>query len=101
MDLNFQLALPGSRPYLNGSEVQAPAQFYERTVLGGRVCGLWIGGERMFGVAISDPAGRPVGTIGPHSPHVSEAYDQLQRTLVSEALLAGPIAPALAAERVS
>jgi hypothetical protein len=101
MDKQFQLSLPGTRPRLDGAEVTAPAQFYERKILGAPVYGLWIGGERIFGVAISDPADRPVGWIGPDSPEVSDAYDRLQRTLVAEALSVGPIPSALAAERVS
>jgi hypothetical protein len=88
MSQQFQFARPGTRPRLDGSEVAAPAQFYERKVLGGTVCGLWIGGERMFGIAIYDAAGRPVGTIGPPSPRVSEDYDSLQRVLISEAMRA-------------
>jgi hypothetical protein len=87
----FQLALPGSRPRLDGSEIAVPAQFYQRKVVGGRVSGLWIGGQRMFDVTIYDAADRPVGTIGPAGPHADEAYDALQRVLVSEALLACPI----------
>ena len=101
MDKQFQLSLPGTRPRLNGAEVAAPAQFYERKILGSPVYGLWIGGQRMFGVTIFDPANRPVGWIGPDSPEVSDAYDCLQRVLVAEALLAGPISPALAADRVN
>ena len=88
MNQKFQFARPGTRPRLDGSEVAAPAQFYERNVLGGTVCGLWIGGERMFGVAIYDTNGRPVGTIGPPGPRVSGEYDSLQRVLVSEAMRA-------------
>jgi hypothetical protein len=88
MNQKFELALPGTRPRLDGAEVAVPAQFYERNILGGTVCGLWIGGNRMFGVAIFDANGRPVGTIGPAGPHVSEEYDSLQRVLVSEAMRA-------------
>lgn len=88
MNQQFQIGLPGTRSRLDGTEVAAPAQFYERTVLGGTVCGLWIGGRRMFGVAICDANGRPVGTIGPPSPRASAEYDSLQRVLVSEALRA-------------
>lgn len=88
MNQKFQFSVAGTRPLLDGSAVTAPAQFYERNILGGTVCGLWIGGERMFGVAIYDAAGRPVGTIGPSSPRVSEEYDSLQRVLVSEAMRA-------------
>jgi hypothetical protein len=87
----FQLALPGSRPRLDGAEVAVPARFYQREVVGGRVSGLWIGGQRMFDITIRDPADRPVGAIGPAGPHADEAYDALQRVLVSEALLASPI----------
>jgi hypothetical protein len=88
MNQKFQFSVPGTRPRLDGSEVAVPAQFYERNILGGTVCGLWIGGERMFGVAIYDAAGRLVGTIGPPSPRASEEYDSLQRVLVSEAMRA-------------
>jgi hypothetical protein len=88
MNHEFQIALPGTRPLLDGSEVSAPAQFYERNIRGGTVCGLWIGGERMFGVVIYNPGGRPVGTIGPPSPQVSQEYDLLQRALVSEGMRA-------------
>ena len=88
MNHEFQFAQPGTRPRLNGSEVAAPAQFYERNIRGGTVCGLWIGGERIFGVVIYNSAGRPVGTIGPSSPHVSQEYDLLQRALVSEGMRA-------------
>lgn len=88
MNQTFQFSVPGTRPRLDGSEVAVPAQFYERKILGGTVCGLWIGGERMFGVAIYDAADRPVGTIGPPSRRVSEEYDSLQRVLVSEAMRA-------------
>jgi hypothetical protein len=95
MDNKFQLSLPGSRPRLNGAEVVAPARFYQRKVRGDKVSGLWIGGQRIYGVTIYDPADRPVGTIGSASPQVSDAYDDLQRTLVSEALLAGPVAAAV------
>jgi hypothetical protein len=101
MDKQFQLALPGSRPRLDGSEVRAPAQFYERSILGGHVYGLWIGGQRMYDVTICDAADRPVGTIGPVSPRVAADYDALQRVLVAEALLAGPIPPALVAQPLS
>jgi hypothetical protein len=90
MTNQFQLALPGSRPRLDGTEVAVPARFYQRKVVGGTVSGLWIGGHRTFDVAIYDAADRPVGTIGPDSPQVSEAYDGLQRVLVSEALYAAP-----------
>jgi hypothetical protein len=86
MDKHFQLALPGSRPRLDGAEVQAPARFYQRKVLGGKVSGLWIGGQRIYSVMIYDAADRPVGSIGPDSRQASEAYDSLQRTLVSEAM---------------
>ena len=65
----FQLALPGSRPRLDGAEVVVPARFYQRRVVGGRVSGLWIGGQRMFDVTIYDAADRPVGAIGPAGPH--------------------------------
>ena len=88
MKHQFQFALPGTRHRLDGSEVAAPAQFYERNIRGGTVCGLWIGGQRIFGVVIYNSAGRPVGTIGPPSPRVSQEYDLLQRTLVSEAMRA-------------
>jgi hypothetical protein len=88
MNQQFQLALPGTLPRLDGSEVGAPAQFYERNIRGGTVCGLWIGGQRMFGIAIVNAAGRPVGTIGPPSPRVSQEYDMLQRVLVSEGMRA-------------
>jgi hypothetical protein len=88
MNQQFQLAPPGTRPRLDGTEVAAPAQFYERHIRGGTVCGLWIGGQRMFGVAIVNAAGRPVGTIGPPSPRVSQEYDLLQRALASEAMRA-------------
>lgn len=91
----FQLSLPGSRPRLDGAEIAVPARFYQRKVGGDRVSGLWIGGRRMFDVAIYDAADRPVGTIGPDSRHVSDAYDDLQRVLVSEALLAGPVPEAV------
>lgn len=86
----FQLALHGSRPRLDGVEIAVPARFYQRNVVGGRVSGLWIGGQRMFDVTIYDAADRPVGSIGPDSPQATEAYDSLQRVLVSEALQAGP-----------
>jgi hypothetical protein len=92
MNRHFRLALPGSRPQLDGVDVAAPARFYQRQIVGGRVSGLWIGGQRMYGVTIHDPADRPVGTIGPDSPHAAEAYDSLQRVLVCEALQAGPVA---------
>jgi hypothetical protein len=95
MNRHFQLALPGSRPQLDGADVAAPARFYQRQIVGGRVSGLWIGGQRMYGVTIHDPADRPVGTIGPDSPQVDEAYDSLQRVLVGEALLAGPVPVAI------
>jgi hypothetical protein len=88
MKQQFDIALPGARPRLDGTEVTAPAQFYERNILGGTVYGLWIGGERMFDIAIYDAAERPVGTIGPPSPRVSEEYDSLQRVLASEAMRA-------------
>jgi hypothetical protein len=101
MDKHFQLSLPGSRPWLDGSEVRAPAQFYERSILGGQVYGLWIGGQRIYDVTIYDAADRHVGTIGPASPRVAEDYNALQRMLVAEALLAGPIPPALVAQPVS
>jgi hypothetical protein len=91
MTTRFQITLPGSRPRLDGAEVAGPARFYQRTVVGSTVSGLWIGGRRIFDVAIVDAADRPVGTIGPDSPQVSQAYDGLQRVLVSEALLAGPV----------
>jgi YD repeat-containing protein len=91
----FQLALPGSRPQLDGAEVAVPARFYQRTVGGGRVFGLWIGGQRIYDVTIYDAADRPVGAIGPDSVHTSQAYDDLQRVLVGEALLAGPAAEGL------
>ena len=91
----FQLALPGSRPRLDGAEVAVPARFYQRKVFGGRVCGLWIGGQRMYDVTIYDAADRPVGAIGPDSPQVSDAYDCLQRVLVSEALQRGPVPAAV------
>ena len=87
----FQLSLPGSRPRLDGAEVAVPARFYQREVVGGRVSGLWIGGRRMFDVTIYDAADRPVGAIGPAGSHAEEAYDALQRVLVSEALLSSPI----------
>lgn len=90
----FQLSLPGSPPRLDGAEIAGVARFYQRTVGGGPVSGLWIGGQRMFDVAIFDAADRPVGTIGPDTPQGSQAYDGLQRVLVSEALLAGPVAEA-------
>jgi len=89
----FQLALPGSRPRLDGAEVVVPARFYQRRVVGGRVSGLWIGGQRMFDVTIYDAADRPVGAIGPAGRHSDDAYDALQRVLVSEALLASPVVP--------
>ena len=95
MNRHFQLALPGSRPQLDGAEVAVPARFYQRQIVGGRVSGLWIGGQRMYGVTIHDPADRPVGTIGPDSPQVAEAYDSLQRVLVCEALQAGPVPVAI------
>lgn len=88
---HFQLALPGSRPWLDGAEIAVPARFYQRKVVGGLVSGLWIGGQRIYDVTIHDAADRPVGTIGPDSEQVTEAYDALQRMLVSEALLAGPV----------
>ena len=62
MNRHFQLALPGSRPRLDGAEVAVPARFYQRTIVGGRVSGLWIGGQRMFDVTIYDAADRPVGS---------------------------------------
>ena len=95
MDTKFQFSLPGLRPRFGGVEVVAPARFYQRQVRGDSVSGLWIGGRRMFGVTIHDAADRLVGSIGPDSPQVSAAYDDLQRTLVSEALLAGPVAEAV------
>ena len=52
----FQLALPDSRPRLDGAEVAVAARFYQRKVFGGRVCGLWIGGQRMYDVTIYDAA---------------------------------------------
>lgn len=88
MNQQFQISQSGTRPRLDGTEVAAPAQFYERNILGGTVCGLWIGGQRMFGIAIIDAWGEPVGSIGPPSPRVSEEYDMLQRVLVSEAMRA-------------
>jgi hypothetical protein len=91
----FQLALPGSRPRLDGAEIAVPARFYQRKVGGGRVSGLWIGGQRIYDVTIYDAADRPVGAIGPDSPQASQAYDSLQRMLVSEALLAGPVPAAI------
>jgi hypothetical protein len=91
MAQQFQLTLPGSRPRLDGAEVAVPARFYQRDVVGGRVSGLWIGGQRMFDVTIYDAADRPVGLIGPAGPNAEEGYDALQRVLVSEALLACPI----------
>jgi hypothetical protein len=97
MNRHFQLALPGSRPQLDGVDVAAPARFYQRQIVGGRVSGLWIGGQRMYGVTIHDPADRPVGTIGPDSPHAAEAYDSLQRVLVCEALQADPVPVAVEA----
>ena len=95
MDTTFQLSLPGSRPRLDGVEVVAPARFYQRKVRGDSVSGLWIGGQRIYGVTIYDAADRPLGTIGPAGPQTSDAYDDLQRTLVGEALLAGPVAEAV------
>jgi YD repeat-containing protein len=86
----FQLTLPGSRPRLDGAEVAVPARFYQRTVVGGQVSGLWIGGQRVYDVTIYDAADRPVGTIGPDSPQTSASYDALQRVLVCEAMQAGP-----------
>jgi YD repeat-containing protein len=61
-----------------------------REPVGGRVFGLWIGGQRIYDVTIYDAADRPVGAIGPDSMHTSQAYDDLQRVLVGEALQAGP-----------
>jgi hypothetical protein len=95
MNRHFQLALPGSRPQLDGVDVASPARFYQRQIVGGQVSGLWIGGQRMYGVTIHDPADRPVGTIGPDGPHAAEAYDSLQRVLVCEALQAGPVPVAI------
>jgi YD repeat-containing protein len=95
MTKQFQLALPGSRPQLDGAEIAVPARFYQRTVVGGTVSGLWIGGQRIYDVAIYDAADRPVGTIGPDSPGTSQAYDALQRVLVGEAMLAGPVSEAV------
>ena len=101
MDRHFQLALPGSRPRLDGAEVHAPARFYQRRVLGGSVSGLWIGGQRMYGVKIYDAADRPVGSIGPDSRQASDAYDSLQRTLVSEAMQGRPVPAAIRTSPVS
>jgi hypothetical protein len=101
METHFQLALPGSRPRLNGAEVAAPAQFYQRNIVGGRVCGLWIGGQRMYGVTIYDAAERHVGNIGPASPQVSDAYDSLQRVLVGEAMQTQSESPAIRTGTVS
>jgi hypothetical protein len=95
MNRHFQLALPGSRPQLDGVDVVVPARFYQRQIVGGRVSGLWIGGQRMYGVTIHDPADRQVGAIGPVSTQASEAYDSLQRMLVCEALQAGPVRVAI------
>jgi hypothetical protein len=86
MPTKFQMSLPGSRPLLDGAEVTVPAQFYQRLVLGGQVTGLWIGGQRVYGVSVLDPAGRPIGSIGPLDAVTSEEYDRLQRVLVAEAL---------------
>jgi hypothetical protein len=88
MNKQFHLSLPGSRPRLDGAEIVVPARFYQRKVRGGPVFGLWIGGQRMYGVTIYDPADRLVGTIGPAGPQASDAYDSLQRVLVCEALQA-------------
>ena len=76
-------------PRLDGrTVVDGPARFYRRRVLGAYVCGLWIGGNPVYDVAVYDAAGRPLGRIEPESSAAERTYDQLRRALVAEAIQA-------------
>ncbi len=80
---------PGVVPRLDGRKVvDGPARFYRRRVLGSDVCGLWIGGNPVYDVAVYDAAGRPLGVIEPEGSAAERAYDQLRRALVTEAIQA-------------
>lgn len=68
--------------------VGVPARFYRRRVLGADVCGLWIGGDPIYDVAVYDPAGRPLGRIESEGSAAERTYDELRRALVAEALQA-------------
>lgn len=72
-------------PRLDGRAVRgAPTRFYRRNILGGDVCGLWLGGRPLYDVAVYDPAGTLLGEIGPEGAHAQQKYDELRRTLVAE-----------------
>jgi hypothetical protein len=84
----FQLgAVSGGRARLDDEEIRGvPARFYRRTITGGSVCGLWIGGEPIYDVTVYDPDGAVVGTIAERGSPRDDLYDVLRRALVAEAL---------------
>lgn len=59
-------------------------RFYRRKVLGVGVSGLWVGGQPVYDVAIYDPAGRRLGTVGSEDAPARAIYDELRRVLVAE-----------------
>ena len=90
MTRRLDLAIdPGVVPRLDGRRVvDGPARFYCRRVLGSDVCGMWIGGDPVYDVAVFDADGRRLGVIEPEGSAAELAYDLLRRALVAEAIQA-------------
>ncbi len=88
MRKTFHLAAtPGVRPRLDGIELtENPVRFYQRHVLGGSVCGLWIGGKQVYDVHVFDGHGQSIGSIASEGPVADQNYDALRRVLACEAL---------------
>jgi YD repeat-containing protein len=76
---------PDVRPTLDGHEITGvPVRFYSRKVMGGGVCGLWIGGQPMYDVTVYDAEWRPLGIIAARGTATQGMYDALRRVLVAE-----------------